>query len=88
MSADESKCLAVGRAVLANFHARNARAKAAGDALRAEIRRVMSAHTGTEVLTAKRVLRRLALDWINRNYLPSERTIHWHMKRIKECDGA
>jgi hypothetical protein len=80
---DETRYAEVGRAVLANFEERNARARAAGDALRDEIKRVLNSHTGPEPLTAKRILRRISLERIGRASLPSERTVHWHLQRIR-----
>jgi hypothetical protein len=65
---------------LANQAARN---RAAAEALRGQIRTIITAHAGPDRLTAKRVLAQLTCD-----SPPSIRTIQEHMQTIRAESSA
>jgi hypothetical protein len=77
MSRNSLHVLEVGAKVLRNLDAQAVRNRAAGEARRAQIRRIMIEHTGPDRLTAKLIRQRLSCD-------PpiSIRAIQDHMKII------
>ena len=73
----------IGTATLTRLTPQAARNKAAGSALRAEIRAAMVSATEPEMVTAKGIRNRLS-----RVPLPSLRTIQGHMKAIRAESSA
>jgi hypothetical protein len=74
---------AIGLAALANLKAANERRAERGQALRGEIRSVVDTYDGPLPMTAKRVLQRL-----QREPLPTIRTVQWHLTRLRAIRPA
>lgn len=70
--------LQVGAKVLRNLNLQAARNRAAGEALGAEILRIMTEHAGTKRMTAKLVQANLSCT-----PRPLLRTIQRHMRKVK-----
>jgi hypothetical protein len=74
---------AIGVAALRVLRQQAMRNHAAGEALSAEIRAIMTAHSGSERLTAKRIQ-----VLLTRDPRPSVRRIQEHMAKIKSAESS
>ncbi|MEO8465815.1 MAG: hypothetical protein ABI640_10790 [Gammaproteobacteria bacterium] len=75
----------VGRAVLAKFNAYNERRAAQGARLRAAVGEILSMKPDVSAEQILATLQKLGARALERETLPSLRTIHWHMSAIRKA---